>query len=71
MQAIQLPTSTRQLSEQLLRHLKFTATFDTGNPGTAIHYPQFLATFNRQAEIQRLIDIAEVLDSGVKVLRFT
>ena len=67
---IQLPTSTTQIGQQLLRHFNFTIAFDVNNPGPASHYPQFLATFNKRAELQRLIDMAEALDSGVKTLEF-
>ena len=70
MQTIQLPTSTNQLLDQVFRQYKFTKAFDVKHPGPAAHYPQFLATFNKEAELDRLADIAEALASGVKTLRF-
>lgn len=70
MQPIQLPTSTDQLANQFFRHLQFVVEFDVKNPGTAAHYPEFLATFNKQAEINRLLRIALALDDGVKTLTF-
>ena len=71
MQSIQLPTSTTQLGAQLLQHLRFVINFDVRNPGTVSHYPEFLATFNKEAEVQRLLNLATALDSGVKILQFT
>ena len=71
MQAIQLPTSTDQLLDQLFVHYNFTKNFDVKHPGPAAHYPQFLATFDKEAELDRLADIADVLSAGGKTLQFT
>ena len=69
-QQIQLPTSTAQLGAQLMRHLLFTIDFDVNHPGPAAAFPEFLATFDKEAEVQRLLDLATALDSGVKTLEF-
>lgn len=69
-ETIQLPTSSEQLLTQLFRQYKFTKEFDVKNPGPAAHFPEFLATFNKEAELDRLANMAEQLMLGVKVLHF-
>lgn len=70
MSTIQLPTSADLLLDQVIRQHKFTKAFDVKRPGPAIHYPQFLATFNKEAELDRLAGLADALSSGVRELRF-
>lgn len=67
MQTIQLPTSTGLLLDQTFRAYKFTKHFDVNHPGPAEYFPRFLATFNKEAELERLSWLAAHLANGADV----
>ena len=74
MQAIQLPTSTGLLGAALIRHFEFVVNTDVEKERRE-NDPFSLkgllyADFDKDAEIQRLLNLATALDSGVKTLRF-
>lgn len=74
MQSIHLPTSTDQLGDQLLRHMRFVAAMDVEKE-RRINRPYstqslFFATFDKEAELKRLFNLAIALGEGVKTLEF-
>lgn len=66
-QPIQLPTSTALLLDQLFRAYQFTKHFDPRHPGPTAVYPEFLAKFDKEAELDRLSFMAEALANGANV----
>lgn len=74
MQPIQLPTSTDQLGDALLRHMRFVSELDVEKERKEA-FPhsledQFYSTFDKKAELKRLFKLGMALMDGVKTLQF-
>ena len=69
MRTIQLPTSTGQLLDQVFIAYKFTKSIDVQKElATAPAYSdkhRFFETFDKEAELNRLADLADALSSDM------